>query len=35
MSKSTLAALALLAGIAVAARTQAPELQRYMKIRQM
>lgn len=35
MSKSVLAALALAAGLAAAARSQAPELQRYFKIRQM
>jgi hypothetical protein len=35
MSKSTLVAAALLVGLGVAARGMAPEVQRYMKIRQM
>ena len=35
MSKSLLALLALLGGIGLAARSQAPELQRYLKIRKM
>ena len=35
MSKSVLAALALVIGIGMAARSQAPELQRYLKIKKM
>lgn len=35
MSKPLIATLALAAGLAAVARTQAPELQRYFKIRQM
>ncbi len=35
MSKAVVAALALLVGIGVAARSQAPEVQRYLKVRKM
>ena len=35
MTKAVLAAIAVLAGIGAAARTQAPELQRYLKVRKM
>ncbi|CAA9518547.1 MAG: hypothetical protein AVDCRST_MAG30-2918 [uncultured Solirubrobacteraceae bacterium] len=35
MSKSILATLALAIGIGMAARSQAPELQRYLKIKKM
>jgi hypothetical protein len=35
MSKAVLAALALLAGVGAAVKTQAPEIQRYLKVRKM
>ena len=35
MIKAAVAAIALLVGIGVAARTQAPEVQRYLKVRKM
>ncbi len=35
MMKAAVAAIALLVGIGVAARTQAPEVQRYLKVRKM
>ena len=35
MSKALFAALALLGGIGFAAKSQAPEVQRYLKIRKM
>ena len=35
MSKIAMAALALAAGIGMAAKSQAPELQRYLKVRKM
>jgi hypothetical protein len=35
MSKALLAAIALAAGIGVVAKSQAPEVQRYLKVRKM
>jgi hypothetical protein len=35
MSKAALASLALLAGIGAAVKSQAPEVQRYLKVRKM
>jgi hypothetical protein len=35
MSKSAAAALALLVGVGLLAKSQAPELQRYLRIRRM
>jgi hypothetical protein len=35
MSKSIIAAAALVAGIGVLAKSQAPEIQRYLKVKKM